>query len=150
EVVKLKPGEQTLTFTARVGKGEPVTRSVKLTYHPRLPRLDRDALPSPRLRVGAPLDHDLRVRLTALAHPYPFTASVRVNDGEAIDAKLSDENLVLTAAVKLRPGANRVTFTFDNGFRKEDGEQFELYVPRPPEIVSLDEPKVGEEPRIAL
>jgi WD40 repeat protein len=149
ETVELKPGARKLKFSARVGEGKVVERSLDLAYHPEVPRLDPGEVRSRHRRLGQPRDFVLEVQLTELKYPYPYKASVRVNGArEEVPAEVSKDGL-LKAAVRLRPGDNSLLVVLRSGFR-EHAEEVKVYCPRRPVLLSLTGPGVVTRPRVDL
>jgi WD40 repeat protein len=149
ETVELKPGARQVKFSARVGEGKVVERSLDLAYQPKVPRLDPGELRSLHRRLGQPRDFVLEVQLTELKYPYPYRASVRVNgDRKEVAAEVSKDG-VLKAAVRLRPGDNSLLVVLRNGFQ-EHAEEVKVYCPRRPVILSLAGPGDVTRPRVDL
>jgi hypothetical protein len=144
ELVQLKPGANELKFSARAGAEAPVLRTLPLTYHPDLPRLDPTERRSLTRRAGEPLDFTVELRLTELTRPFDYRAYVRVNEGDKLEARVSKERL-LTARVRLRPGPNRLRVVLKNKFW-EHTEELSVYHQQPPVVLSLTAPPVSDKP----
>ncbi len=138
EELTLKPGEQQVRFRAKTATGPAAERVLTLDYRPELPAV---ALTAPRpdddLCDGRdPLETRLEARLAPAAEPLPVVVRLRVN-GEEVKTDLRDR--ALGAAVRFRPGENRVEFVvgLKDAPAVSETQTYRLYFRRPPRVVEV-------------
>lgn len=150
QLLKVKPGEQTLVFAAKSPKSEPARAELRLDYHPALPRLvlraederpiyGDDAETAPKAAVvGSYLSES----------PIPFEATLLLN-GQDIGPAPTD--VAWTKAVVLAgkpiPVENRVQVRLKNPYETYTTEAVTFRYLRPPHDIRFDGVAAGKELR---
>ena len=153
EELDLAPGPQKLIFRSRAADSKLTEAHVTLNYRPPVPELGDVTLePSDAViypdEGPTPRRIHLKARLIAPADRHPFTATVLVNGKEQPEPPdINEPAALLTAEVALQPGYNAIRVRLSNRWNVAwVTEPFGVTYRRPPRIVAVEKPVLGDQP----
>jgi len=159
QTVQLKPGAQEFTLVARTAKGSQQRLTFRVEHRPPPPE-PAWLLPAGGLNLYAGQHepkHEIKAAFLAAGHQTAgldgLKPQILVN-GKPVEAalavKLPTEKVAqgeIRATVPLRPGPNRVQVVLTNRWGgRQASPPYTIYYRRPPRVVQVAEPKLGELP----
>jgi WD40 repeat protein len=140
QLLKVKPGDQTLAFAAKSPKSEATRVELKLNYHPALPRLVLRTDDRPLYADDAGAAPKVNVAGTYLSEsPIPFEATLLLNDKEIGAAPTEvDWTRVITLDGKPIPMENRIQVRLKNAYETHTTEPVTVRYLRPPTDIHFE------------
>jgi WD40 repeat protein len=151
EMLNLTPGTQRVRLSAKSPNSAPTVLEFVIDYRPQLPTLK---LTTPfdgiTLRKGKDgPEFELKAELANPADPRPYQLEIWINE-KKWPRRASIKGKAVSATLPLESRENRIAIRLSNQWGRNSSVSGLVRYLRPPRILKLEEPKVGEKPLVDI